>query len=354
MNRIQNDIDSFHIAESAVCDIEECRTRIPNSNIGFKVLQQNIRSIKRNISGILPLIVRSGVNWDCIVLTECWLPSNPNVAGLTGYNHFASTNNKSQNEGVVIYYRNDLYISIKEPQLSEANCLAMFPDRNTVALAIYRPPGYRNINNFINSLNDLLSSYASLQNVILLGDINIDICENSMDPNSSIYLEMLAYHGILPAHTIATHGKTCLDHVMLRTKLPACSLVFHTSLTDHNSVALSITTRLRHKPMKVIKRINHPNLAKDLSNMDFSHLYTLKDANAATNYFIESLQTLITHNTIEIKTSSRKRLLKPWITPGILKCLKNRDNLNKKLKKILKMIFYKLLTRGTETTAPTY
>ena len=303
-----------------------------HTNKGLKLLQQNIRSLKRNMAGLSPLVVRSGVSWDCIVLTECWLPSNPNIPHLSGYSHSATTKNHTQNEGVVVYHRSDLIMAIKEPELAEANCLVMIPDKHTVVLAIYRPPGYKNVNNFIQSLNNLLIKYSSVQNVIVLGDINIDICESSSDPNSSPYLDMLAFHGLLPAHTLPTHNKTCLDHILLKTKSPACSLVLQTSLTDHNSVALAIDTRLVHKPAKIINKINHSSLSEDIKAVDFSHLYRLEDANEATNYFIETVQTLIKLNTKKIRTSARKRVLKPWITSGILKCLKNRDNLYKKTK----------------------
>lgn len=74
-------------------------------------------------------------------------------------------------------------------------------------------------------------------------------------------------------------------------------------------------------------------LAKDLKNTDLSLLYTIEDANEATDYLINSLQTLVIANTQQVKISRRNRILKPWITPGILKCIKNRDNLYKKLKK---------------------
>lgn len=119
---------------------------------------------------------------------------------------------------------------------------------------------------------------------------------------------------------------------MLKTKLSADTLVLATALTDHNSLALSISTRYRLSPAKLINRINHTSLSADLK-VSIDYLYTLNDANLAENFFIASIQTLIRHNSKDIKISSRKRLLKPWISSAILKCLENRDKNLQKLKK---------------------
>lgn len=317
-----------------LCKAEQCSSFLPNTpNIYLKILQQNIRSLKCNIDGLLPIIISSNVSWDYIVLTECWLPSNPNIPHIEGYNHSATTNNLTQNEGVVVYYRRDLAVHIEEPDFHDANCLAIKPNKCTVMLAIYRPPGYRNINKFIESMNNILIKYSKIQNIIIVGDINIDITDSNKDINSNLYLDMLAFHGILPGHTLPTHNKTCLDHVLLKTRLAAYCLVLETTLTDHYSVALYFPTRQQLKPPNITNRINYESLTHELKKFDFSFLYTITDANIATDYFIKTLQTLVLSNSKQVNMSRRNRILKPWITPGVLRCIKNRDNLHKKVKK---------------------
>lgn len=73
---------------------------------------------------------------------------------------------------------------------------------------------------------------------------------------------MLAFHGILPGHTLPTHNKTCLDHVLLKTRLAAHCLVLHTTLTDHNSVALYLLMKQKIKPPKITSRINYESSRK--------------------------------------------------------------------------------------------
>lgn len=297
------------------------------------MIQQNIRSIKCNLPGLLPIIARTAVEWDCIVLTECWLSSTVFLPSLDGYDSFATTNNLTQNEGVVVYYKNGLFISVEEPVIEDANCLVITLNKDTVALAIYRPPGHRNTDNFLQSLNQVLLKYSLMQNVILLGDININIAEHSTDSNLSAYLDMMAFHGMMPAYTSPTHNKTCLDHTFLKTKLTARCLILQTTITDHNSVALYIASLPKQKPAKTINYLDHNSLNLELNSVNFGPLYAVKNANEAADFLHSILYSAIKNNTKEVKISNKKIILKPWITPGILKCIRNRDNLYKKVKK---------------------
>ncbi|VVD00216.1 unnamed protein product [Leptidea sinapis] len=99
--RVRN--SPLNLSESSICSIDECQTFLPKTK-SLKIFQQNVRSIKRNIDGLLPILIKSNVDWDYI------------------------------------------------------------------------------------------------------------------DVSSFTFLDMLAFHGILPAHTFPTHSKTCLDHVLLKTK----------------------------------------------------------------------------------------------------------------------------------------
>ncbi|CAH2108796.1 unnamed protein product [Euphydryas editha] len=332
-HEIYDEIDSLKVAESRVCGMEECDSFLPKGERCLKILQQNIRSLKCNFDDLLSTLSRSNVVWDCLVLTECWLQSTPYVPLLDGYNFVATTNNHTQNEGVVVYIRKELHITFEEPQLVEANCIVIKIDSSTVALAIYRPPSYKNRSFFLQSLNELLAKYSALPNIIILGDINIDLAEHSHDPDLSPYLDMLAYHGIQPAYLYPTHGKTCLDHVLLKTNLPSQCLILQTTVTDHYSVALLVLSQPKCKPVHKINRVNIVDLDKELRSIDFNPIYDMSNVNNASEFLINTLRRLIEKNTKYIKMPRRKAIIKPWMTPGMLKCLRNRDNLHKKLKK---------------------
>lgn len=108
-----------------------------------------------------------------------------------------------------------------------------------VLLCIYRPPGERNISKFLESLHNILITLAAYRNIFLTGDINIDI--STSDTRAENYPNLLASHGLLPAHCIPTHSQTCLDHVLLKAKLSVTILVALTTVTDHYSIIMSFT-----------------------------------------------------------------------------------------------------------------
>lgn len=204
---------------------------------------------------------------------------------------------------------------------------------NTVVVAIYRPAGYKNAVPFVESLNVLLENL-HYPNIIIIGDINVDIMENNKDVHSSIYLNLLASHSILPAHSYPTHGKTCLDHVMLKSKLPAFCHVAESTVTDHYSVFFILERNIREDiVLHRVKRIDYGNLDKDMETLYLNPVFECMDTNLATSLLISEIKSKIEQNTKIVMVSNRKRIKKPWITIGLLKCIKNRDKLHKKLKK---------------------
>lgn len=316
-----------------LCDIDECKDLIPAISPSLKILTQNIRSITCNFPGLLTLLARTKVHWDIIILSECWLKSTTQIPTINDYNAYFTINNCTQNEGVIVYIKKNLVVAVEEPPILDANCLLLKINLETVIIALYRPPGQKNTNNFFESLNDLLTKCSCYKNIIVTGDINIDIAQDNSDSRSSSYLNLMASHGMLPAHIFPTHSRTCLDHMVLKTKSYARCCVTNSSLTDHDCVILYLTLSVPPgHSVTTRKHVNNINLEKDIKNIDFKPIYEMSDANVATNYLISVLTAVITANTNIIKIPSRKVIKKPWMTPGLLRCIKNRDNLHKKIK----------------------
>lgn len=316
-----------------MCDLDQCSSLLNVSDCTLKIMTQNIRSVNHNISGYMTILHRTAVEWDFLVLTECWLSRTPNIPTIDGYYHNSTFLNQTQNEGVIVYIKNNLTALVSEPPFMDANCLTINIKNHTLLICIYRPPSQTNLTNFFDSLNNLLISSSSYQNIIICGDINIDIHDNNSDRNSCNYLNLLAFHGLLPAHTLPTHGNTCLDHFIVKTKSKGNILVAQSTLTDHYTVMLSLTLGYKNnKASATYKRVDAAGLTNSINEIDFSCIYNESDPNIAVMVLINLISNAIKSNTRIFTPSKRKKILKPWITPGLLKCMKNRDNLHKKFK----------------------
>lgn len=105
---------------------------------------------------------------------------------------------------------------------------------------------------------------------MLIGDINIPINSSKLDLSGERYLTIAASHGLLPAHTEVTRAisSSCLDHVFLRTHLPAMTLVPQSTLTDHFPVLTQLGSRpISERPKQTIQsartKVDTDNLNKD-------------------------------------------------------------------------------------------
>lgn len=140
-----------------------------------------------------------------------------------------------------MYIRNNLTnVIVSEHNLMDASCLQIKIGSNICIFAVYRPPSFKDISKFLSSLDQVINSNCSFANIMLIADINIDIMNGNTDTKSKEYLNLLAAHGLLPSHIHVTHDKTCLDHVFLKTKLNAVTIVIDSTITDHNVVLATL------------------------------------------------------------------------------------------------------------------
>lgn len=335
VNEITRNIDEIATSTSLICGPEECSTHITNSQPSLNIMSQNIRSISCNFDSFSKLLQRVVVLPDVIILSECWLSCNRYLPQMVNYGCTASTRLYNQNDGLVIFTKNDLNLTVYEPNFSEANCIIITMNKSTVIIAIYRPPEFKNINNFTNSLDSVLRSLDSFQSIIVMGDTNVNILKDSTDRQVINYLNMLASHGLLPAHTFPTCGNSCLDHVFIKTRLLSKTLVIQNSVTDHYTLIFSLSTlntTTSSQKNKYFKKINYSGINVQLQSIDFLPVLNENDCDKAANMLLKTVSDVIEANTTIVKFSRRKAPIKPWVTPGLIRSMINRDKLHIKFK----------------------
>lgn len=334
-NKLVEEIDQVSLSSAYACNASDCKGLMPTNLNSFSILTQNVRSIGCNFHGFSALLEQIDIKLDILVLTECWLSCCPNIPIIDNYDHYVTKNVSNQNEGVVVYVKNNLRPSVQEPLFNQGNCLVL--KFNDVAIiSIYRSPSFKNIDTFLISLNNVLDNLSSFKNIVIIGDINIDIAPDSLTSDSSSYLNLLASHGLLPTHTFVTRdqSKSCLDHSFLKTNAPAVTLVPQTTLTDHKAVLLFLTNeQKRFHPPKTQVNYNYSKISSDLELINLDYIYDCTDPNLSLNYLIKCVQSVIINNTKVKNIPCRKKTIKPWVTPGLLRCIRNRDRLHSKANK---------------------
>lgn len=330
------ELDNLSISRAFAVNKDECHKFLNTSTCSsLSIIHMNVRSISKNFEQFRILLYSLRVCFDVIILTECWLTKAVTLPVIEGYKSFLTTRNSNQNAGIVMYIKNNLKnYTIHEPLAEECDSLICKLDSHTAIVAAYRSPSYRHINKFLDCLDSILPNLASFKNLILIGDINLDIKTGFQDQRSNDYLNLTSFYGLMPAHRIPTRYENCLDHVLLKTSYPATTLVLEATITDHSPVILKLDLQhiKRHKN-NFITRINNSAIVNDINQLDFSTLLVATDVNQVTDTFINMLKSIISTHTITVQIPCRQRIIKPWITIGLLRCIQNRDNMHKKTKK---------------------
>ena len=333
INNLISELDNFSVSDSAVCDVEKCKQYLSPFSNPLTILTQNIRSIYKNFDNFNTFQQRLDIYCDIIVLTECWLSKQYDVPLIPGYNMYKSTIHYNQNDGVVVYVKNDINVSVEEPEMQECSSLLIKIGTDFAILALYRPPSFRNINIFTDSLNNALQNLSSFKNIIMIGDINVNILPGNADAHAQEYLNLCAYHGLLPAHTLPTYQSgSCLDHIMIQSNFPSLALIINSAITDHNAALLTLNCKLPKCNTRTNSKLNVNKLEQDLRNIDFDPVFNSADPQFSMLYVIESVQRAIQNNTVTYLLNNKNYNIKPWITPGLIRCMRHRDKLHMKAK----------------------
>lgn len=128
----------------------------------------------------------------------------------------------------------------------------------------------------------------SINNIVLTGDINLDISELNKHKNKDWYLNLTASYGLMPAYYTPTRQNTCLDHVLLKCANKATVVKLETQITDHipsiTSLELNDLHRIKNNTITIL---DTEAIACDIKNLDFSTILDSTDVNFSTNTFID-------------------------------------------------------------------
>lgn len=333
MESLISSIDNFNLSEYHTCEADDCSTLIIEPESKLKIIHQNIRSLNRNFNSFCTLLSSINLECDVIILSECWLSCVNTLPSLNGYVGHSTMRNYNQNDGVVIYHKSNLTPKVMQADLNEATALIIQLDLTTVVIGIYRPDCFKDAGLFINSFQQLLLTYQHFSNIIVIGDMNINVTQNNTDRNYNSYIECLTFEGLFLAYDIPTRENSCLDHVVLKTKLKSTSLILQSTITDHYATLFSLDWNGRKsRPNKFIHKINYNNFALEFKSYNLSHIYSITDPEEAMSYLIKMLNTAANNNTNQQKVPLSKSVRKPWMTQGLLRCIRNRDKLHKQVK----------------------
>ncbi|CAH2088744.1 unnamed protein product [Euphydryas editha] len=336
------ELDNIQIAQSNFHTINDFSRHTTIQKSDFTIISQNIRSIYNNFDDLLITLSEFKFQADLITLTEGWIDPHKPIPQMDNYTHFVTSRHINRSDGVVVYIKCNHKTIVQEINLKHASCLQVKVGNYTI-LCIYRSPSNLNAENFINSLNTHLVTLHTQNNIIITGDININLIQKSSETsqersNRLHYLNTLATHGLLPGHTLPTRDRSCIDHFILKLDryMGTCAsiTVLDSTVTDHKMLFLkpSYLAKSNYNTSKIKSSINMEGALTYLKNSNITDLIYYNNPIILTNKLISILKQCILSNTITRTIPNKKRLIKPWITLGIVRCIRNRNAMQAKLR----------------------
>lgn len=318
----------------------------------------NCRSLTYHWNEVYSLIANLSsetFSFDCIGLCEIFNLKSTMPYKLEGYHKMESHTRDGNDDGrggVGLFIKEEISynprddISVFIPHIIETLFVELesTKPKGTIVGVIYRPNTYpkADIDVFIETLRDILNIInKENKNIILMGDINIDLLNFQTNDKTNMYLNSLTSNGLLPVITrptrLTTHSATLIDHVVTNKIDNYCSGIILTDISDHFGVfGLFRMNAIKSKPKLVSKRmINERNIQafiNILSHTDYTTVFNSEDANTAYDKFLELFHQAFETSFPKKVTTFRKRHTKqqPWFTQGLLNSSKTKNKLFKK------------------------
>lgn len=261
-----------------------------NEISNFSILNQNIRSLRKNFDLFVSFLESEKLNPDILVLTEIWVNSNEiNFYRIKGYNVFSKCNETYRAGGVAVYVR-DCYqcCSVRErDDVKSADCLQLDCRVNDLdsftLLAAYRLHSSSPVQ-FLADMDVVFKELERL-NIVYVADGNINILVQ--DNVTDAYLEFMSSKGMLSLVNeptrIVGNSQTCIDHTFVRFlnrinhSRNFSSKILHYNITDHSTVFSEIRLFSKHILINQnevsIRKLNFHKLIEYLNFADWGPVF---------------------------------------------------------------------------------
>lgn len=264
---------------------------------------------------------------------------------MTNYQSVAVTRENTLRGGGLMVFVKDNISFTKEVLKVDVNDLIQLNlrlDNLTLCLLVsYRQPSSSKIK-FIDELKDLLKKLENLENVVFVGDINIDILKMGYDKPDKLSIEkyetMLATKGFEPKINSPTREEctaghfveSCIDHIFVRSpNLNTEGLTWKKKISDHYFTLL-IFTDSKEAPNENDQydfvKYNDIEIVNHLNKIDWNYLNLISDATTMYDEITNRISEV--YNKFKVKEIKKKRTPKtPWITNDLLQLIDYKNDL---------------------------
>lgn len=274
------------------------------NDVTFTILHQNIRSLRCNFLNFKACLQVMNVWPDVIVLSEIWIYEDEKTLyelrelDYTAYFH---CNNEYRSGGVVIYCKNHIRADEHPVSFETADvkkCTLNLASTNITIVGMYRKQSF--CTSQFNSELQVWLDKVSCRNLIVVGDINIDLLKIDVKENME-YLEIMNSFGLISMISEPTRvtcnindrvqSATLIDHVFIRSTIQASARVKNLGLVDHFAtfLDLNLPRQARQVNSRVVYKLDEEKLKELISVADFTPVFNTRNVDLGYKLFEEIL-----------------------------------------------------------------
>jgi exonuclease III len=345
-----NEVSDYTKNNSKYHTSDSFNNLIASSSLEMSLISMNIRSAPKNLDDFLYFLKTLQHEFCFVGLVETWFSDNNiDLYPIDGYKHEYIHRKDRRGGGASLFVKNDIdYIvrndltemtTSRECIFIEVNKRVFQTDNNVVIGVLYRIP-----NTDIKSFNDYIDKlYVNINRekkiLYLMGDTNINLLNTDSHNGTSEFVDINFSHLVLPLINRPTRitdtSSTLIDNIFTNNvTTEKFTGILLTGITDHLPVFMiekQFKLQRNKCPSFIFKRIyneiNNENYMEMIRNTDFTSVLNSDEAQSAFTKF----HTLISYcynksfPLTRLKVNYKNR--KPWLTEGLKKCIKRKNNL---------------------------
>lgn len=319
---------------------------IKRSEKQLKIVHLNIRSLRKHFNEFLVLTKQCEVMIDIIILSEINIKTEEaTMYKIDGYKMFCNARQKNKGGGVLIYAKEELNFDadIHDSLASEILYGKLNTGKHTLhIISLYRPPKTNKLR-FIEEINLILKSIPTKEDILLIGDTNLDLLRDNLNSTLMKYKTTLCEHGLqcaIPTTEITREAivdgrleTSCIDHVWVRVPRDpcVCAHLLTCRISDHHLIGTCFDTVpdvnvLHTNGLKVECALNNKLIRDKLDKVEWVELLGIECPLVLYQKLSAIFGSIYESSKIEVTLPNRRKT-QPWINRELRVMLDRRDAL---------------------------